>query len=104
MLKMIILAVACLLLTASCIGKNNQILTPEQLCIEKCLSLHGTNLSKGPCLLNPMLQFPEWVCDVAHNPRVAVDNQQKNQCSSFREGKAKHFIEVDETCVLIKKA
>ncbi len=62
----------------------------------------GTDLSNGPCLGNPIAGIPTWVCDVAHQPRAAVDNEPANQCSSFRQAKAKHFVEVDEDCNVIK--
>ena len=73
-------------------------------CIQLCKNylINDTELSNGPCIGNPMAQTLDWVCDVAHNPRQAVDNKQENQCSAFREGKAKHFIEVDENCGFIK--
>jgi len=31
-----------------------------------------------------------------------VDNKPENQCSAFREGKAKHFVEVNTSCELIR--
>lgn len=53
----------------------------------------GTDFSSGPCLTNDLL--PDWVVDLAHNPRVATDNLAENQCPRFLEGKAKHFVELD---------
>ncbi|MEW6294999.1 MAG: hypothetical protein AB1467_01740 [Candidatus Diapherotrites archaeon] len=76
---------------------------------DACISLcnvekaKGTDLSNGPCLGNPLSGFPDFVCDVAHDPRTAVDNLPENQCSAFREGKAKHFVEVDESCKVINE-
>ena len=67
-------------------------------CIEKCKSTKQ-DLSNGPCLSNEIIS--NWVCDVAHSPRQAIDNQQENQCSAYREGKASHFVEVDVNCNLI---
>lgn len=58
------------------------------------------DLSAGPCISNEIA--PDWVCDVAHNPRQAIDDLPENQCSAYKEGKAKHFVEVDETCNLIR--
>lgn len=60
------------------------------------------DLSSGPCLLNPVENAPDWVCDIAHNPRQSVDDQPGNQCSAFREGKARHFVELDEKCNFIR--
>ncbi|MDD5109948.1 MAG: hypothetical protein PHI63_01880 [Patescibacteria group bacterium] len=79
-----------------------------QLAIIKCQDvcrselMKGTDLSAGPCLGNPIPGIPQWVCDVAHNPRQAVDNLPEHQCSAFRGGQAKHFIELDEQCGVIK--
>jgi hypothetical protein len=76
----------------------------KQICIQKCkeaLSL-GENLDNGPCLLNPISELKDWVCDVAHWPREAVDNLAENQCSSYRQGLAKHFVEVTPSCEFIR--
>jgi len=62
--------------------------------------LNSEDLSNGPCLSNDLI--PDWVADIAHNPRQAVDNQPENQCSAFREGKAHHFVELDEDGNVIK--
>ena len=71
-------------------------------CIEKCQSslASGQNLTSGPCLANEIVK--DWVCDVAHSPREDVDNNPENQCPSFREGLAHHFVEVDPTCNFIR--
>lgn len=61
----------------------------------------GRDLSNGPCLSNEIVE--DWVCDVAHEPRQAVDNLPENQCPAFREGRAKHFVEVTPECKFIKK-
>lgn len=62
----------------------------------------GADLSSGPCLGNPLQEIkPQWVCDIAHLPRIASDNLPENQCSAFREGKANNFVELDENCGLI---
>ena len=76
--------------------------TPGQICIDKCNQLlaSGINLTSGPCLLNP-IENTTWVCDVAHNPRAAVDDNPQNQCSSYLE-KANHFVEVTPGCEFIR--
>jgi len=73
-------------------------------CIEACRNAKnaGQDLSNGPCLLDPISEMPDWVCDVAHSPREDVDNLPENQCSAFRQGSAKHFVEVDVNCQFIK--
>ncbi|MEM5811193.1 MAG: hypothetical protein QXG91_00380 [Candidatus Aenigmatarchaeota archaeon] len=76
----------------------------KEICIKKCQDAlsSGQNLANGPCLLNPIEELPDWVCDVAHHPRENIDNLPENQCSAFREGKAKHFVEVSPTCEFIR--
>ena len=78
----------------------------KDLAIAKCKELFqreqsgGIDFSKGPCLSQAII--PNWVCDVAHNPREDVDDKLENQCSAFREGKAEHFVELDLGGNLIK--
>lgn len=60
----------------------------------------GADMSAGPCLSNEIT--PDWVADVVHNPRQAVDNLPANQCSAYREGKAHHFVELDTEGNFIK--
>ncbi|MBI5037597.1 MAG: hypothetical protein HZC01_02760 [Candidatus Kerfeldbacteria bacterium] len=55
--------------------------------------LEGTDLSAGPCLTNQAI--PDWVADVAHNPRQAIDDDPANQCSAYRDGTVRHFVEID---------
>lgn len=78
----------------------------EEKAIEMCINLckeakeRGLDLSNGPCLSNNLMD--DWVCDVAHWPRIDIDNKPENQCSAFREGRARNFVEVDENCRVIK--
>lgn len=53
----------------------------------------GEDLSNGPCITEALM--PEWVADIAHNPREPIDDVVQNQCSSYFEGRAKHFVELD---------
>lgn len=70
-------------------------------CIEECKSRKDTeDFTKGPCLSNEIA--PGWVCDIAHDPRQDIDNKPENQCSAYREGKAQHFVELNENCNIIK--
>ncbi|MCL6500753.1 MAG: hypothetical protein K6T16_01820 [Candidatus Pacearchaeota archaeon] len=62
---------------------------------------NGTDLSKGPCLLDPMSQDTNWVCDIAHKPRENIDNERENQCNSWHNGTSKHFIELTPECEFI---
>lgn len=59
----------------------------------------GADLSAGPCL---GLIADDWVADIAHDPRKDVDNLPQNQCSEYRQGKVKHFIELSEQGEIIK--
>lgn len=58
----------------------------------------------GPCLSDsqPGVMPAGWVCDVAHSPREATDNEPANQCVEYRDGRAHRFVEVDVECKLIR--
>ncbi len=78
-------------------------------CISYCeyLKSQDVDLSKGPCIMDPYnyngKYNPDWVCDIAHNPRISIDNIASNQCNSFRNQSAKHFIELTPDCKFIRK-
>jgi hypothetical protein len=80
----------------------------EQTAIDTCVLAcqqaldEGQDLSFGPCLLDPINELPAWVCDIAHSPRLAIDNFPENQCSSFRDRLSTHFVELDPECNFIK--
>jgi hypothetical protein len=73
----------------------------KQACISLCVQekARGTSLENGPCLSNSVAAG--WVCDVAHDPREAVDNDAANQCPEFGKS-AFSFVEVDTECNFIK--
>jgi hypothetical protein len=58
------------------------------------------DLSAGPCLSENLI--PDWVLDVAHNPRQPIDDLPANQCQAFRSGRTHHFVEMDEWGQVIK--
>ena len=60
----------------------------------------GKNFSNGPCLSDALL--PNWVVDIAHNPRIPIDDFPQNQCPGFLEGRAQHFVELDPNGNLIR--
>lgn len=60
----------------------------------------GMDFSSGPCLSDTLL--PDWVADIAHNPREEVDDLSENQCPSYRAGINKHFVELDTAGQLIR--
>ena len=79
--------------------------------IKECQTLckyandENVSMGEGPCLseLYPdKWKVPGWVCDVAHAPRQSVDDLPENQCRAFREGRAQHFVELDENCNVIR--
>lgn len=53
----------------------------------------GEDLSNGPCISNALM--PDWVADIAHSPREAIDDLPANQCPAYLEGRARHFVELD---------
>lgn len=71
----------------------------QELC-QQTLSSDEQDFSSGPCLSNEIIT--DWACDVVHSPRQPIDDDPRNGCSSFREGKTHHFVEVDGNCNLIK--
>ncbi|HEY6771030.1 MAG TPA: hypothetical protein VI035_01120 [Solirubrobacterales bacterium] len=54
----------------------------------------GQDLSAGPCISDSLPGLPDWVADVAHDPRQDVDDQPQNQCARYRDGDAHHFVEL----------
>ena len=103
---LIILGLTITILLSGCINQETQTDKDKATlaCVNECKAWlnTGKDLSNGPCLLNPITDIPDWVCDVAHEPRQNVDDNSNNQCSKFREGMAKHFVEVNLNCDLIK--
>lgn len=58
------------------------------------------DFSNGPCLSDALM--PNWVVDIAHNPRLPIDDLPQNQCPGYREGRAQHFVELDPEGSLIR--
>lgn len=78
---------------------------PSAQCVTLCEKAiqERMDLARGPCLSDDE-PFPEdWACDVAHRPRWPLDNDPKNQCEEYRDGKVSHFVEVDENCNFIRR-
>ena len=63
------------------------------------------DLSRGPCLgvgeKLPQLG-PDWVVDIAHDPRRPIDEKPRNQCPKSRTGQAEHFVELDPSGKVIR--
>jgi hypothetical protein len=60
------------------------------------------DLSTGPCLSESLSGLSDWVVDIAHDPRQAVDDQPANQCQSIRDGDTHHFVELTPGGQLIR--
>lgn len=60
----------------------------------------GKDFSSGPCLSNAIM--PNWVLDIAHNPRESMDDLAQNQCPAYLEGRAEHIVELDPDGNLIR--
>ena len=58
------------------------------------------DFTKGPCISNEII--PDWVTDIVHDPRQAMDDFPEIQCSAFKEGRVHHFIELDINGKFIK--
>ena len=101
MRKLVMGLILIILLSGCTTSKTNEKLAKE-LCINKCQESmeNQQNLSDGPCLSNEIIE--DWVCDVAHFPRIEKDNFPQNQCEAFKSGEAHHFVEVDSECNVIK--
>jgi hypothetical protein len=62
----------------------------------------GRALSEGPCIAEELPGLPDWVADIAHDPRQPADDVPANQCQRYRSGQAHHFVELDSDGALIK--
>lgn len=60
----------------------------------------GYDFAEGPCLTNDLTR--DWVADIVHNPRQSLDDLPQNQCQAYKEGRAKHFVELDPEGNLVK--
>ncbi|MFQ6009590.1 MAG: hypothetical protein ACE5J7_00510 [Candidatus Aenigmatarchaeota archaeon] len=108
-MRKIALLLVLVVLASGCIGQaadTERVLTEaDDVKIHACRDLcedakaKGTDLSNGPCLSNDL--GDGWVCDVAHWPRQAVDNDPANQCPAYGIT-ASHFVEFDENCEFIR--
>jgi hypothetical protein len=62
----------------------------------------GQALTQGPCIAETLPGLPDWVADIAHDPRQPADDDPVNQCERYRSGQAHHFVELDEGGTLIR--
>jgi len=116
MKKVIIVLLIATVLVSGCLqnasstqdGQKNAV-SSEKIAIDACKALCNDALkikwdfSNGPCLSEATLSWDvnDWVCDIAHNPRQAVDNIKENQCYDYGTI-ANHFVELTPECEFIK--
>ena len=102
-MKLEILLLVLLVVVGGCTQQTDSTPVAQDLCIQICKS-YNKDLSNGPCLSdnNANWTVNDWVCDVAHSPRIAADDLPENQCQAFRNGQAHHFVEVDTGCNFIR--
>lgn len=90
-------------LLAGC--SNTATANPNDEVLKSAINLYlqkkqaGVDFKDGPCLGTIA---PDWVLDIAHNPRQDIDDKPENTCADFATGKAHHFIELDPNGELIK--
>lgn len=54
------------------------------------------DFSDGPCIADPLPEpRDDWVVVVVREPREEDENAAE-RCSAYREGRAEHFVELDE--------
>jgi hypothetical protein len=101
-------AAACLFLVACGGGSSSSNSSDRDKAIAEAQKVFaatkkaGTDLSKGPCLAEQLPGLPDWVADIAHDPREPVDDVPSNQCARYRSGAAHHFVELDPSGKLIR--
>lgn len=71
-------------------------------CQQLCQARELEFLNQSPCLSNDLLGDGAWVCDIAHSPRLPMDNLPEKQCEAWRNGSAAHFVELGPDCKVIK--
>jgi hypothetical protein len=62
----------------------------------------GVDVASGPCIAERLPGYPDWVVDIAHKPRLPVDDVAANQCARFLSGQAHHFVELTPKANLIR--
>ena len=108
---LLILFIAALLATtlAAC-GSSGSGMSPSgsQKAVDEAqaafrqVQANGQDLSAGPCISESLPGLPDWVADVAHDPRQPVDDDPANQCRRYRSGQAHHFVELNLDGQLIR--
>jgi len=85
------------------VPREQSVMSEVQKCQLKCsmMARSGADMSPGPCVGKVS---DDWVCDVAHSPRIPADDLPQNQCPEYLNGSAHHFVEVTPECQPIRYA
>jgi hypothetical protein len=104
-----VIAVVLAALIAGCGGKSEHVdQSDRDRAVDKAQAVYhdsaasGRALSEGPCIAEEVPGLPDWVVDIAHDPRQPADDDPANQCERYRSGQAHHFVELDQDGTLIK--
>jgi hypothetical protein len=82
-------------------GDNAKAVVEAQHALKAAQNSHA-DLSDGPCVSESLPGLDDWVADIAHDPRQAVDDDPVNQCERYRSGEAHHFVELTPEGQLIR--
>jgi hypothetical protein len=104
----LIVAIASVALVAAGCGGNDVSEEERDRAIGAAKQAHeeavagGEDLDVGPCIAEELPDLPDWVADVAHDPREDIDDEPENQCQRYRDGEASHFVELTPEGELIQ--
>lgn len=105
-MRLVATAFVCAVLIAGCGGSSGASQGDKDKAVAAAKFLYAgqakRDLRTGPCLSESLPGLSDWAVDIAHDPRQAVDDQQSNQCQSFRDGETHHFVELTPGGQLIR--
>jgi hypothetical protein len=108
MRRLSVLALVAAFVASGCGGGGGPSQTERDRAVTEAMAAYheakvtDINLERGPCIAEQLPGMPDWVVDVAHDPRQPVDDDPANQCARFRAGEAHHFVELDPQGNLIR--
>jgi hypothetical protein len=82
------IAAFLVLIMAGCGGSESEQISPSdrdravdmgQAAYDELVAT-GADLSVGPCVSESLPGLPDWVVDIAHDPRQSIDDAPENQC------------------------
>ena len=81
--------------------------TEQQIAFSKAMELYAKNRADGmnfssQCLGTVYVNSTGYAVDIVHMPRIQEDEMPENQCADFREGKARHFIELERNGGIVR--